>query len=452
MNLYWMIWQTALRAKAGGQKYHWIGWTLLTLSIPICIMVWWSAGAHVGADFLAFPVGIFMLQMMLAFFSAAIHDVGRPAQTCLVPQVHQHIFRIGVACWVAFTLIAGGIDGFGDGDVLLGMVVAGFMLNRLLWALQGAGWNWLVLIVWPLMDSETFSKFDISLGWESMAVAALLVTIEARCILGRLLGQGGDRHLEMAAHSSRSIKKFWGLESRHAELASYASVDHADRKERLAIGLGLNVPVKRYWQIAAFAIGLPMAAILVQAHEPSAHRWFSAGTGGLIIVMVASGSHVARQLIDKLAQTTSEQQLLCLAPGIARGEEMNRQVLMILIRNWIVLWGGVALCLIVFLPSAQAEPKDLRVAVGMALFALAFLPMHLLADYSKLSMPLSQYRFGVFMTAITASISCLVVEDRVPYSGVATAALIGVYSLYLTWRESEKLAQGVELLPVNHAR
>lgn len=443
MNVYWMILRQAFRAQSRVPTIVSVGGVLF---LGACIFAWMAFGIGdtiLAAKGLALGLGLLLLQVIIAFVQLVLSDLGQPSQACLVPQARQRIFSIVAALWVMFTGIIGALYGFANGNILTGVLVVGFMLNNFILAMSGYRWLYLAIAAWPVLDFARFTTVP------ALFFLSVFVILAGMVAIIELVANGGDRHFARTQESRRNASLLKEGRSKSSMTAGFAVAAHRNLVQRLAIGLDMYQPVRKY--IRVMGLGAAFVAVLAWIDKSvidlGPHA--ASASGSLAVLILIFVGNRAHELLLNLTKTVAEQQLLSFAPVLPRGEAANRLLLKVLLEQWLFSWLGIAFFGISLLVIG-ADGASVRIFFAISLAAFATLPSLFNEDLARLvDQPARQWRWMTFVLQLGLLIALSFMERLLaPFAGVAVGAAIGLAGLLHARRLWLKRLKGSELLPV----
>jgi hypothetical protein len=444
MNLYWMMLGQSLQANAQFRQFRWFGGLVLVSSLGLGWLMMESAGNKAAAYSMAFSVGFVVLLWMLAFLGLAGSQLGRPAQTCLVPGVRRRLRTALSGLWILFTLAVGSLYGFAEGHVWMGILIAGLMMS---FAIEAAGEQPLLFalwLAWPLIDLAALSAPYLSIP------LSILVPVHAWTAITRFVGNGGDRHFAIADRCARTSRYIWSGNSKSIVPRSLAAHVVRGPSKRLAIGLDLYLSPARYIRTGSILAGTMAAFTMIDAHVYDLGGFANSAVIGAAMVALIGIRANSGEILAKLANTATEQQLLWLAPAIRHGTAGNKDLFHVLLEQWLypwAIWMAVFWPVLVILGADGAAMRSLA-AINMA--SLIFMPRLFSEDLGRLTGPPPSGR-GILTAGLMLVFAVLVpVIERgvLPNGGLAIGAAAGIAGIVLTWRAWRQRVHGAPMLPV----
>lgn len=437
-----MFLRQAFRAHARTPALVGLG---IVLCLGLALLTWMFYGSgdvRVAANVMALSVGFLLMQITASFFHLVLTDLGQPAQTCLVPGTRQRMRVVAAGLWLLFAAAAGGLHGFANGHIWVGMVLVGFMLNRAIAGMTGSHWHFAAMAAWPFVEFDAFSSPAILLP------LSLLVALDAWHGITLLVGAGGDRHFGRVEKSRRTAYLLKEGATQSSVAGDIALAAGSSAHHRVAIGINMFQPRRKYVKQALLcSVLLAMIVAIDLAYgDLGKHAASTSGSTAMLILVVIG--HRANELKLNLAKTVPEQQVLALAPGYPRGVGANRLVLRVLLVQWLLAWMGV-LFFGAALFSIGSDGGTIRIFCASALGAMAMLPALFNEDLAMDQRPDRYPKWTVYLLQLLLFIAATVLERRLlPFAGVAIGALIGLGGLFMARRYWLERVGGAELLPV----
>lgn len=436
----------------------WLTWSLLALALLLALGfgVWlhqWRAGVVIG-DMLLGVVGLLWWGNMVRISV----QQNMPSHACLVPQLRRRLMRAVACSFVAGVLLVSAIAALAIGHF-------GYLLCALSmlfpFVLLQQRYSWLsilpsvvILSALSWLKAPWLALVQFASGFDEWVVSVLLLCVIAE--LGVLamraaFPQGGDAHAnwraalvqrqhrqkgEAAVLEARGIAAHWpGWVAAWRTLGVAVKrpggvPPSAARSTQYGLGISLyasalTVPAMALigWLFAVFpgmlsdklTMGLSVWNYLVQL---------------MVTMAVPSALH---SIVTAISQRTGEQSLMRLAPSMPAAPALNAMLARLMIRGFVLLWGGATLCQLV---AARISEGHWVLDGPMALVLVLPLPFLLMVLRNYAAMPPQAAALGGYsLLAMPALGLAWLLNLQYPALSGGVALLVLVLSLLvLRWR------------------
>lgn len=431
----------------------WMTWSLLTAALLAFLGVGaWHGHWRLGAFMAAVLLGATAFMWWGMLVKSAVTQ-NQPSHACLVPGLRRGLMIMLVAVFCPAVLLVAGLASmeFHHFGYLLAVMALVFPVTLLQqrYALVG------ILPSVVILSGVTWGKGPIAAAMRWLAgydeLAVTLAALSAIVALGAwalqaALPRGGDAHSDWhrkyttrQAAMKRGVATAAGLPDAGIAVKPKPWLRWLHRPlsprdpagARLMAGLGLSM-----WTAAASA---PLIAAcswvgiaLLNAVTGTNNAMF--GAGMIEALAMLSVPACMQGMSAALAQRAGEQAVLRLAPGIPAAPALNRVLAAAMLRRFLAVWAGSALCVLLVEALGDARPAVSGYGLLLVVLPLPF-SLGVLRDYAAMRRQRDPLRLGV-MLGMLAFMAPMAVRLVLPdfWCGMLALALAAISLAALRWR------------------